>query len=127
MDMERYKMVDGVIDLDKENRWREILQQQKLSGKSQAKFCKEHQLIPHQFSYWKKVLKRRGKNQANPSKKKQDPGFVSLKLTQPVELSSGNNVFSSEQIEISKIVVRMSAADKSTLACVLRSLDTAGC
>ena len=120
-------MVRGVIDLDKENRWREILQQQKLSGKSQAEFCKEHQLIPHQFSYWKKVLKRRGKNQANLSKKEQAPDFVSLKLSEPIELASRNNISSSEQIEISKIIVRIPVADKAALACVLQSLDMAGC
>jgi hypothetical protein len=120
-------MVGGIVDLNKENRWREILQQQKLSGKSQAEFCKEHQLIPHQFSYWKKVLKRRGKNQANLSKKKLAPDFVSLKLSEPIELAGRNNISSFEQIEISKITVRMSVADKSALACVIQSLGMAGC
>ncbi len=121
-------MVGGIIDVNKENRWREILQQQRLSGKSQAEFCKEHQLIPHQFSYWKKALFKRDSSQHKSVKKKQNnPGFVSLKLSQPVESTSRNNISSFEQIEISKIVVRMSVTDKAALACVLRSLDMAGC
>jgi transposase-like protein len=118
-------MIGGIVDLNKEKRWQEIIQRQKESGKSQAQFCNEQGLIPHQFSYWKKALERRaGKH---PNKKKQDLGFVPLKLSQSLEPADKNHSDSAERIEISKITVRMSISDKAALTCVLRSLDMTGC
>ena len=50
--------------------------------------------------------------------------FVTLNLPDGVDLNSKRD--SADQIEISKIVLRISAGtDKSTLACILQSLEKA--
>jgi transposase-like protein len=115
-------MVGGIVDRDKENRWRELIEQQKRSGKSQSEFCKELGLRDNQFSYWKKAFIRRSKKQIHSPKKKTTPPFVSLKLPEPIICDNKSDFNLAQYIEINKITVRISKAEENILACILRSL-----
>jgi hypothetical protein len=122
-------MVFKSRDLEKEKYWQEIIAQYKQSSLSGSQFCKQHELTKHKFQYWKTVLEKRQKErtpQRKPAENKVDIPFVPLNLTGNTSISSLQN--SSDQIEISKIVLRISAgADKSTLACILQSLEKSSC
>jgi hypothetical protein len=113
-------------DLKKEKYWQEIIERQRESGKSQTQFCKDEGLTDHQFVYWKGVLAKRQKtkHQAKPLlEDKADLPFVTLKVP---DIDFTNNRDFAQQIEISKITFRISAGtDKSTLACILQSLEKA--
>jgi hypothetical protein len=113
-------------DLKKEKYWQEIIERQRESGKSQTQFCKDEGLTDHQFVYWKGVLAKRQKtkHQAKPLlEDKADLPFVTLKVP---DIDFTNNRDFAQQIEISKITFRISAStDKSTLACILQSLEKA--
>jgi len=112
-------------DLKKEKHWQAIIDRQIESGKSQAQFCKDEGLNVNQFYSWRSTLTKRQKikNQAKPlSEGKAALPFVTLKVPDGVDFNSKPD--SVEQIEISKIILRVSAnTDKSTLACILQSLD----
>lgn len=120
-------VTNGMRDLKKEKYWQEIIERQKVSGKNQSQFCKDEGLTDHKFCYWKGVLAKRQKikNQAKPlSQDNAALPFVTLKVPDGVDFNSKRD--STEQIEISKIVLRISAGtDKSTLACILQSLEKA--
>ena len=120
-------MANGMKDLKKEKYWQEIIERQKESGKSQTQFCKDEGLADSTFCYWKGVLAKRQKvkNQAKPSlENKVALPFVTLKVPDSVDFNSKRDP--AEQIEISKIVLRISAStDNSTLACILQSLEQA--
>jgi hypothetical protein len=112
-------------DLKKEKHWQEIIDRQIESGKSQAQFCKDEGLNVNQFYSWKGILTKRQKikRQPKPLEDKMPLPFVALKVPD-TEFSSKRD--SAQQIEISKIVFRMPACtDKSTLACILQSLEKA--
>jgi hypothetical protein len=119
----------GNRDLKKETHWREIVDKQKQSGKSQTQFCQDEGLIDHQFCYWKNILAKR--QRVVKSLPKQLPKneailpFVPLNLPSDLNFSSKqNNV--AEHIEISKITFRISLnTDKTILACILQSLEKA--
>ncbi len=118
-------MTSGTRDLKKEKYWQEIVNRQIESGKSQARFCKDEGLNVKQFYSWKGVLAKRQKikRQPKPLEDKMPLPFVALKVPD-IDFSSKRD--SVEQIEISKIVLRMSAnTDKSTLTCILQSLEKA--
>jgi len=109
-------------DLKKEKYWQEIIERQRQSGKNQSQFCKDEGLASDKFSYWKKVLNKRYKEKkpTPPPENKINIPFVPLNIQDNFDFTNKHN---SEQIEISKIVLRISAnADKSTLACILQSL-----
>jgi hypothetical protein len=116
----------GNRDLQKEKYWQEIVERQRRSGKSQAQFCKDEELNAHKFYYWSSVLakRRKGKTRSKPIGNDVAIPFVPLKV--PGNLDLSNKPDATEQIEISKIIVRMPAGtDKSTLACILQSLEKA--
>ena len=118
-------MPNSSRDLKKEKHWQEIIDRQIQSEKSQAQFCKDEGLNVKQFYSWKGVLTKRQKikRQPNPLEDKMPLPFVALKVPD-IDFSHKPN--SVEQIEISKIVLRISAGtDKSTLACILQSLEKA--
>jgi hypothetical protein len=119
-------VISGNRDLKKEEYWSEIIERHKGSGKSQTQFCKDESLSDHKFCYWKGVLTKRqkGKHQTRPIKNHVTIPFVPLKVPDSIDLS--NKPDAAEQIEISKIVLRISAnTDKTTLACILQSLEKA--
>lgn len=119
-------VTNGKRDLEKEKYWLGIVERQRQSGKSQAQFCKDEGLNDRQFYYWNSVLAKRqkGKNRARPVNNQITMPFVSLQV--PGQIDFGNRVEAAERIEISKIVVRISSStDKSTLACILQSLEKA--
>lgn len=113
-------------DVEKEKTWREIIERQKKSGKSPSRFCKDEGFTEHRFYYWRSVLSKRQKEK-RPAQQIKDTTtipFVPLTLPDNHDFNIRNN--STEQIEISKIVFRISAnSDKSTLACILQSLEKA--
>jgi len=117
-------MTTGSRDLTKEKYWLEIIEKQKQSGKNQSQFCKDEGLADDKFSYWKRVLNKRYKEKKPipELKNKIAVPFVPLNIQDNFVFSNKQN---SEQIEICKIVLRISAnADKSTLACILQSLGS---
>jgi len=123
LDERRGGLVNGMRDLKKEKHWQEIIDRQIASGKSQAQFCKDEELNVKQFYSWKGILTKRQKikRQPNPLENKMPLPFVALKVPDIDFISKRNSV---EQIEISKIVFRISAdADRSALTCILQSLE----
>lgn len=51
---------------EKQNLWSEHIQRWQDSGLTQQDYCREHHLVPHQFTYWKhKLLK--GADVAKPA------------------------------------------------------------
>jgi hypothetical protein len=119
-------MAIGKRDSDKEKYWSEIIKRHRESGKSQAQFCKDESLNAHKFYYWNSILakRRQEKHQITPIDNKVTIPFVPLKI--PGDLDFHRRQNAAEQIEISKIVFRISAnTDKSTLACILQSLEKA--
>jgi len=117
-------MTTGSRDLTKEKYWLETIERQRQSGKNQSQFCKDKGLASDKFSYWKKVLTKRYKEKkpAPALKHKTAIPFVPLNISDNFDFTNQQN---SEQIEISKIVLRISAnADKTTIACILQSLVT---
>ena len=115
-------MTIGSRDLRKEKYWREIIDRQRQSGKNQSQFCRDEGLADDKFSYWKKVLNKRYKdNKPTPApENKIAIPFVPLNISDNLDFTNQQNA---EQIEISKIVLRISAnADKTTIACILQSL-----
>jgi len=111
-------------DLEKEKYWLGIIDKYKGSGKSCSQFCKDEGVKADNFYYWRKILSKRQKekNKIQPPENKVNIPFVPLSLPKDHDFSSWQN--STEQIEISKIVLRISAnTDKSTLACILQSLE----
>ena len=117
-------MAGGLRDMEKEKYWQGIIEQYKQSSMSGSEFCKQHGVSDHKFFYWKSTLAKRlkTKNQRKPPENKVDIPFVPLTFPDNIDLSSQQQN-STDQIEISKIVLRISAnTDKSTLACILQSL-----
>jgi transposase-like protein len=114
-------------DLGKEKYWQEIIEQYKQSGMSGAQFCKQHGLSEHKLHYWKNIIANRLKKRSQQQKlaeNKIDIPFVPLSLPNNIDIANPQNP--TDQIEISKIVLRISAStDKSTLACILQSLEKA--
>ena len=118
-------MSTGNRDLKKEKRWLDIVEKYKVSGKSCSQFCKDEGLNVNQFYSWRSILAKRQKvkSQPKPLENNMPLPFVALKVPD-IDFSSKHD--SVEQIEISKIVLRISAnTDKSTLACILQSLEKA--
>lgn len=119
-------MAKGIRDLKKEKYWQEIVERQRNSGKSRMQFCKDEGLSSDNFYYWKNTLekRKRDKNQEQQLENKVTIPFVPLNIQGELDLNSRQNF--AEQIEISKIVLRISGnTDKSTLACILQSLEKA--
>lgn len=113
-------------DLEKAKYWLEIVDKYQGSGKSCSQFCKDEGIKADHFYYWRKILAKRQKekNKIQPPENKVDIPFVPLNLPNDVDFNSWQSP--TEQIEISKIVLRISAnTDKSTLSCILQSLEKA--
>jgi|SRR5271163_3363978 len=111
-------------DLEKEKYWQELIAQQKQSGLSGSLFCKQQGVSEHKFFYWKSSLAKRQKikNQQKASNNKIDMPFVPLKL--PSNISPKVQELSIDQIEISKITIKVSAnIDKTTLSSILQSME----
>ncbi len=120
-------MTNGMRDLKKEKRWLEIVEKYKMSGKRCSQFCKDEGVNKDQFYYWRSTLAKRQKekSQTKPLENKNDIPFVPLNLPNNLDFNSWPSN-TAEQIEISKVVFRISAnTDKSTLACILQSLEKA--
>lgn len=115
-------MTTGSRDIKKEKYWQEIIERQRQSGKNQSQFCKDEGLASDKFSYWKKVLNKRYKEKKPtqlPHNKINIP-FVPLNIQDNFDFT---NKPDTEQIEICKIILRISAnTDKATLTCILQSL-----
>lgn len=119
-------MTIGNRDLKKEKHWQGIVEKQKQSGKSPSQFCKDEGLIDNQFYYWRSVLAKRQKEKKpiQPPEDKPVIPFVPLSIADNFDFAAQQN--SAEQIEISKIILRIPAnTDKSTLASILQSLEKA--
>ena len=117
-------MTIGNRDLEKEKYWSEVIERHKRSGKSQAQFCRDESLNAHKFYYWSCVLAKRqkSKNRSAPIKNPTTLPFVPLNVVDSFEISNKPDAL--EQIEISKIVVRISAStDRATIACIFQSLE----
>jgi len=113
-------------DLDKEKHWQGIIERHRQSGKSISQFCKDEGLVNSRFYYWQSTLTKRQKNKSRPKppEDKVDIPFVPLSLPSNIDFSNRQN--SAEQIEISKIILRISAnTDNATLVCILQSLEKA--
>ncbi len=108
-------------DLTKEKYWQEIIERQKQSGKNQTQFCRDEGLADDKFSYWKKVLSKRYKEKKPiPASDKITIPFVPLNIQDNFDFTNKQNA---EQIEICKIILRISAnTDKTTIASILQSL-----
>jgi len=107
-------------NLAKEAYWQEIIARKKESGKSESEFCRDEGLNRYQFIYWKTTLAKR--KSENIPDNIPTTSFVPLNVTDKIEVGKKRN--SAEQIEISKIVLRVSVnTDKSTLAGIIQSLD----
>ncbi len=65
---------------EKRTYWESHIKQWKASGETQSGYCRQKQLKPHLFTYWKQVFdsKRKPENHT-PAKN----GFVSVQLSQP--------------------------------------------
>ena len=115
-------MASNKRDLKREAYWQEVIDRQKQSGKSQSQFCRDEEITDHKFSYWKNALAKRQKAKKLtqlPDNKINIP-FVPLTVQDNFDFTNSQN---SEQIEISKIVLRISAnTDQATIACILQSL-----
>jgi hypothetical protein len=119
-------VISGNRDLKKEEYWSEIIERHKRSGKSISQFCQDEGLADNRFYYWESTLakRRKEKNHNKPPENKIDIPFVPLKVPDNFDLSSKQDA--TGQIEISKIVLRISAnVDQSTLTCILQSLEKA--
>jgi hypothetical protein len=116
------KVPSNKRDLKREAYWQEIIDKQKQSGKSQTQFCRDENITDHKFCYWKSALAKRQKAKKPtqlPDNKINIP-FVPLNVQSNFDFTNNQNT---EQIEISKIILRISAnTDESTLACILQSL-----
>ena len=44
-------------------KWERIVAEQKRSGLTVAEYCRKHSLREGQFCYWRKMLKKQGKNE----------------------------------------------------------------
>ena len=92
----------GKKNIEKELRWRDILNRQPGSGLSVRQFCAEEGVSEPSFYAWRKRLtKRRGPTRSRTSggrveKPKNDQGFIPLKLVEPAsgleEAASGLEV-----------------------------------
>jgi hypothetical protein len=113
-------------DLDKEKHWQGIVDRHGQSGKSIAQFCKDEGLIDSRFYYWQSTLTKRKKNKSRPKPPENKVAIPFVPLSLPNNIDFSNRQNAAEQIEISKIVLRISAnTDNTTLACILQSLEKA--
>lgn len=115
-------MAAGKRDVRKEQYWQETIERQRQSGKNQTQFCRDEGIAGDKFSYWKKALDRRYKaKKPMPTLEKEVTiPFVPLNISGNLDFANRENA---DQIEISKIILRISAnTDKSTIACILQSL-----
>jgi len=55
-------------DLALERTWQERIRQYEKSGLTIRKFCERESLVDHQFSWWRRELRRRGKESASATK-----------------------------------------------------------
>ena len=68
------------LTIEQRSAWADHLQAQRSSGLMQQVYCKQHDLKPHQFWYWKRKLESSGLEKSmQPSKPKQ-PGFVPVSI-----------------------------------------------
>ena len=114
----------GKRDIEKEKYWQELITQQRQSGLSGHQFCKQQGVSEHRFFYWKSSLTKRQKikNQQKSSDNKIDMPFVPLKLPSNPTTQVPNH--SLNQIEISKITIKISASiDKTALTSILQSME----
>jgi hypothetical protein len=61
-------VVKSRADAKKERAWRSLLDKWKVSGLSQAEFCRRESLKDWKFSFWKSKLARKGKKAGNSDK-----------------------------------------------------------
>ncbi|HFE39417.1 MAG TPA: hypothetical protein ENK06_13565 [Gammaproteobacteria bacterium] len=89
---------------EKRSHWANHLKQWGASGISQSDYCRQHQLKPHQFTYWKHVF--------NDPKKPEpcaENGFVAVQVTRPsvqstqgmtIQLPNGIHIKSPQPINL---------------------------
>ena len=78
----------GEAKSERERKWREHVRAWRKSGLSQAEYCRQHGLMPHDFSWWKGEIARRDSRA---------PAFVPVQVALPqtapyafeLELSGG--------------------------------------
>lgn len=83
--------------LVKERYWREKIEEWRVSGLSQAEFCRRNEFKENNLSFWKRVIKERdAERQKKKSRLVGDPGrdggqpaFVPIELKKPVGESAG--------------------------------------
>ena len=62
--------------------WRKEIEQWQESGLTQAAYCKQNNLLPHQLGYWKRKLNPK------PSKKSPQPKFAKVNVKPSLQATS---------------------------------------
>jgi len=84
-------------DIEKEERWRNILKDFTESDQTILKFCADRNLKKYQFQYWRKVIQQRDSNYRNtkePSKSK----FAAVSIKSPAFFSQ--DCLKKDEVEI---------------------------
>ena len=91
--------------------WADTVEQWRKSGKSAAAWCREHQLVYHQFQYWKDRLATYTETTSNPF----------------IEITDDRTTSGEILLEVGKVLVRLhdDFDEQTLLRCmrVLRSLE----
>lgn len=89
---------------EKRSHWANHLKQWGASGISQSDYCRQHQLKPHQFTYWKHVFN--DPKNVNPGT---ENSFVAVQVTRPsvqstqgmtIQLPNGIHIKSPQPINL---------------------------
>ena len=122
-------------DLALEQTWRDRMEQQERSGLSITDFCRQERLVAHQFSWWRRELKRRGsgmargKNKVRASRRRkrrassQVSGFLPVRITATPQASSAIEIVVGRPLRIAL----GHGFDPEALVELLRLLETRPC
>lgn len=71
--------MDSNEKIDRYAKWKELVESQEKSGLSQLEFCRQHNLVPSKFGYYRSVLKSQDKVNAN------QPLFSTVQIKKPAQ------------------------------------------
>lgn len=126
-------------DLELEGAWREREARHRKSGLTVREFCEREGLVPHQFTWWRRELKRRdakarngGKKQPRDSKRtgRNRPSRVAAPAAfVPVHVAASPSSESPIEIVMSQPprIVVSAGFDRQLLSDVLRVLEERSC
>jgi len=109
----------GHRNLEKQRRWAKIIEQRAVSGQTIVAFCRERQIHPSQFHWWRRRLKQLSEDGEREQAGLASPGFV--ELVSPAGGASGVSL----QFEEGLSVVVTRGFDRTTLRSVLAVLGEA--